>query len=224
MAKDRQTYDLHEPPIPAISGLPQWYKDIPAYRDTQQKIFGRNGSTVKQCLPFFDAMTAGYLVTLPCDIAVTRINGNLKVQWQPDMPLFDLENHERAMGIPVPPHHDPTIWRMVTYPATIVPDGYSILITNPINRFELPFTTVTGFVDSDKLHGALTVSMFFVGDFEGIIEKGTPVAQIIPIKRESWQHEIVEPDEKYLAQNSFNLLSKMNRSYKNQFWNKKMYN
>ena len=224
MAKDRQTFDLHEPPIPAINGLPQWYKDIPAYKNTNQKIFGRNSSTVKQCLPLFDAMTAGYLVTLPCDIAVVRINGNQKVQWQPDMPLFDIENFERSHGIPVPLHHDPTIWRVVTYPVTIVPEGYSTFITGPINRFDLPFTVITGFVDSDTLHGALTVSLFFVSDFEGIIEKGTPIAQIIPIKRENWQHEIIEPDEKYLAQNSFNLLSKMNRSYKNQFWKKKMYN
>ena len=162
MAKDRQTFDLHEPPIPAINGLPQWYKDIPAYKNTNQKIFGRNSSTVKQCLPLFDAMTAGYLVTLPCDIAVVRINGNQKVQWQPDMPLFDIENFERSHGIPGPLHHDPTIWRVVTYPVTIGPEGYSTFITGPINRFDLPFTVITGFVDSDTLHGALTVSLFFV--------------------------------------------------------------
>jgi hypothetical protein len=32
------------------------------------------------------------------------------------------------------------------------PDGYAVLFTHPFNRFDLPFTTLTGLVDCDRYH------------------------------------------------------------------------
>ena len=32
------------------------------------------------------------------------------------------------------------------------PEGYSVLFTHPVNRFDLPFTTLTGMVDCDRYH------------------------------------------------------------------------
>ena len=58
--------------------------------------------------------------------------------------------------------------------------------------------------------------------FMGKIEKGTPIAQVIPIKREAWKSEVVPPKE----ENRF-LLDKLRTivdfSYKIRWWNKKSY-
>jgi hypothetical protein len=70
-----------------------------------------------------------------------------------------------------------------------VPKGYSFLITHPLNRYDLPFTTMSAIVDADfGLHGG-QVPFFLKENFEGIIPMGTPIAQIIPFKRDNWISE-----------------------------------
>jgi hypothetical protein len=60
--------------------------------------------------------------------------------------------------------------------------------------------------------------------FEGMIPAGTPLAQIIPFKRESWQldfgseKEIIKAEEQRL-----NIKSKFYDAYKTMFWSKKEY-
>jgi hypothetical protein len=56
-----------------------------------------------------------------------------------------------------------------------------------------------------------------------ILEKGTPICQVIPFKREDWDSEAVEFDEEANKKNGFKLKSKIVRSYKSQFWQKKTY-
>jgi hypothetical protein len=68
------------------------------------------------------------------------------------------------------------------------PDGYALLFTHPANRFDLPFTTLTGLVDCDRYHDNWIhfPAHWHDANFSGLLPKGTPVAQCIPIKRESW--------------------------------------
>jgi DNA modification methylase len=56
-----------------------------------------------------------------------------------------------------------------------------------------------------------------------VLEKGTPICQVIPFKRENWKSEAVPFDEKANKKNGFELKSKIVRSYKTQFWQKKTY-
>jgi hypothetical protein len=46
---------------------------------------------------------------------------------------------------------------------------------------------MSAIVDSDKFYGSGNIPFFLKADFEGTIEKGTPIAQLIPIKRKSWK-------------------------------------
>ena len=70
-----------------------------------------------------------------------------------------------------------------------LPKGYSALVTSPLNRFDLPFLTVAGIIDSDKYTMPGLMPFFLKEGFSGLIPKGTPYAQIIPIKREDWTSE-----------------------------------
>src|SRR5580658_5767504 len=55
-------------PIPAVQGLPEWFKALPA--KAFNPTMGKDGETVKKCPPFIDAMTYGFLIPLPIDLKV----------------------------------------------------------------------------------------------------------------------------------------------------------
>jgi hypothetical protein len=69
-----------------------------------------------------------------------------------------------------------------------LPPGYSLLVTHPINRPDLPFVTLTGLVDADRYRDNFINFPAHWRDpnFQGVLPKGTPLAQCLPIKREEW--------------------------------------
>jgi len=235
VAATKEIYDSENPPIPAYLGIPDWFKNIPPERNSGS-LNPRLNSTVKKCIPFVDALTSGYLLRVPQDIYIGRDSeNNIISEWSvarlesrpPHQPIlvFDADKPDtRYKGIAVPDGFHEQVWRMNLYPRIETPDGYSILVTHPLNRYDLPFLSLSGVIDSDKLHGPMAVSMFLKKDFIGIIPKDTPVAQIIPFKRENWEHEILPPySDKKDREHHFKIFSKMVRSYQYNFWEKKSY-
>jgi hypothetical protein len=103
------------------------------------------------------------------------------------------------------------------------PTGYSILVVHPLNRGDMPFQTLSGIVDTDDYNMPINLPFLLKSDFEGIIEAGTPIAQLIPIKREFWSHKIEEFDEIFSSQVSKKFFTKIYRVYKNLFWKRKDY-
>ena len=54
---------LLPPPIPAVQGLPDWFKAMP--HTAFNAIAQAEGQTMKRCPPVIDAMTCGFLIPLP---------------------------------------------------------------------------------------------------------------------------------------------------------------
>jgi len=107
-----------------------------------------------------------------------------------------------------------------------MPPGWSVLITQPFNRPDLPFYAPAGIVDSDKMNntsGAANFPVYLRKDAPPTIRTGTPLYQIIPFKREDWKSEIAE----YSEAEHFKIWSKLRESfwggYKKHFWVKKKY-
>jgi hypothetical protein len=71
-----------------------------------------------------------------------------------------------------------------------LPKGYSLLVLSPINRYDLPFLTVGGIIDSDEYILPGLTPFFIKKGFIGKIPAGTPFVQVIPFKREDWNSEI----------------------------------
>ena len=88
------------------------------------------------------------------------------------------------------------------------------------------FTILEGLVDTDKYTSPVNFPFTLNNlDFEGLIPAGTPVAQVIPIKREGWS--IGKESEKNLLkrkQVGYLRNSKFYDKYKKMFWEKKEYN
>jgi hypothetical protein len=89
----------------------------------------------------------------------------------------------------------------------------------------LPFHTLSGVIDSDSFFHTSggNVPFYVHKGFEGIIPVGTPMYQIIPIKRDSWtsSNKDFNFEDNYIR--NYALGKFFNGGYKNKFWNKKDY-
>jgi hypothetical protein len=67
-----------------------------------------------------------------------------------------------------------------------------MLFTHPVNRTDLPFTTLTGLVDCDLYCDNLInfPARWHDPSFNGVLPKGTPVVQCMPVKREEWRMRV----------------------------------
>jgi hypothetical protein len=178
-------------PIPAVLGLPDWFKAMP--QKAFSSVLQTEQMTVKKCPPFIDAMTSGFLVPLIADLRVE--NGTFS--WDRDVPSGALMNYSRS---PIDFHdntqlsgtpffdEDRFVLKFTNFWTFEVPAGYSLLITHPFNRHDLPFVTLTGLVDADAYRDNFINFPAHWHDFEftGVLPKGTPVAQCVPMRRDAW--------------------------------------
>jgi hypothetical protein len=178
-------------PIPAVLGLPDWFKAMP--QKAFSSVLQTEQMTVKKCPPFIDAMTSGFLVPLIADLRVE--NGTFS--WDRDVPSGALMNYSRS---PIDFHdnsqlsgtpffdEDRFVIKFTNFWTFEVPAGYSLLITHPFNRHDLPFVTLTGLVDADAYRDNFINFPAHWRDFEftGVLPRGTPVAQCVPMRRDAW--------------------------------------
>ena len=185
------TVEFAEVIFPAISLIPQWYRKLKIFdNETNTPIvdnYTKMNLTLKSCMPFFDSLSTGYFVTTWQDLVVTQENGAAKISWVlPPDPVV-IRHEDTFKGIPTPVGYEKTSFAW-TFPISFkTPKDYSILLLHPMNRLDLPFLTSSGVIDSDQgMHGG-QIPFFIKEGFEGVIPKGTPIAQIIPFKKEAWE-------------------------------------
>jgi hypothetical protein len=204
--------------------IPEWYKNTKSYV-FDKKIptdEGTTSGTIKKCIPIFDAISSGYIITSPADVYVNTKEGSGQFFYWANFglmqfhPIEQAEEHPLKKPFPYPKWMNP--WAIQT------PKGYSILITQPMHR-DLPFTIMPGIVDTDKYTAPINFPFVINNpEFEGLIPKGTPIAQIIPFKRESWSMSFGnKKDLRKQNQITTLLTTKMFDKYKTLFWEKKQY-
>jgi len=211
-------------PKPASAFLPDWYKKLESYINGEKKPTGEGttSATIKRCVPVFDAITAGYIITLPADVFISQKDEKPWYEWANFglinfHPVEQAPEHPSRNGLPAYPKWT-NPWAIET------PKGYSVLFTQPMHR-ESPFKILDGIVDTDSYKAPVNFP-FVLNDpkFEGLIPQGTPIAQIIPFKRDSWEMELGTVDNLIDLNSVTNKLrTKFFDSYKNQFWVKKEY-
>lgn len=212
-----------EAPKPASKLLPDWYKNTQSYINNEKKPTSDGSAflTIKRCMPVFDAITAGYIIESPADVYVSIKDG---IQWF-DWSDFNLINFHPIEQAPNHPDRKPFAYPKWKNPWGIkTPKGYSTLFVQPFHR-ESVFTILSGIVDTDQYTTAVNFP-FVINDpsFEGLIPKGTPIAQVIPFKRDSWAMKLGnEKDYAAQAKVGKKLLSKFFDRYKSMFWTKKEY-
>jgi hypothetical protein len=211
-------------PTPAKKNAPEWFKKALRFKDggDSPNIWDpENGNLgMKSCVPFLDSLLTGYIVTLWQDVKVTIVDGVPSFAWNtsPDV----LTGGETEPSFPLPyGHSNGYVWKIPFIVQT--PPGYSVLVTHPLNRFDLPFTTLSAVVDSDKIFPSGNVPFILKDGFEGVIEKGTPLYQMIPFKRENWSSEVDDTLVEKNNQRMYDMTSVLMGHYKKNIWSRKNY-
>lgn len=213
-------------PIPTKKCVPDWYKKIESFNPEKIE-FDEKGSIknkgVKTCMPFFDAISAGYVQTTWTDIHVEKRNNSVIVRTASGPEILQTREN---VSMPVGDLFYPIeyVWKMPWLPK--MPKGYSALLTHPMNRLDLPFLSLSGVVDSDAYyHTPFGNFPFYIKKgFEGVIPEGTPMYQIIPLKRDQWESRSSIFNKKE-ARKRINTIEKyFYGAYKHRFWTRKDYN
>lgn len=230
MPSDSETGEIFDRPIPASHCLPEWYKTLDMYMNgiknpRNEDMSNKNSSSnlsAKACVPLLDALTAGYMITLPADVMVTDENYQYRFLWDVNYELIGSHTQRQYATLQIPKEYEKDAFKFNNFWRIKTPPGYSCMFIHPSYRFDLPFYTLSGVVDTDTYTNLINFPFFLRKDFVGIIKKGTPIAQIIPFKRENWNSEIKKDDGKlYVFVQK--LKTNMIRSYRNNFWKKKKY-
>jgi hypothetical protein len=186
-------------PIPAVRGLPDWFKALPQQASGQAA--GDRLFTIKKCPPVIDAMTYGFLMPLACDVTIR----DGEFSWDRDVPAaianyprspIDFHDPAQVAGTPFF-DEDRFVIKFNSFWTIELPEGYSLLVMHPVNRLDLPFVTLTGLVDADRYRDNFInfPARWRDPGFNGVLPKGTPLAQVIPVKREEWTARCESIDE-----------------------------
>jgi hypothetical protein len=221
-------------PLPSKNYIPEWYKKLKPYtkgkitlKSQGDAVSGEAQKTLKKCVPFMDPFISGYIFETWCDIEITTkvVNGEetYGVSWL-DTEWGFVSDRPQTEGLVVPDSYYQNKLALKTPFFVKTPPGYSVIVGQPYNRYDLPFLVLTGIVDADKyplFPGNFPI--YIKKGFSGIIPKGTPLVQIFPYKRESWKSEksLSLAKEGRLAKKM--VLSVISDWYRNNAWSKKSY-
>ena len=213
-----------EQPQPADRFIPDWYKSQESYINGKKEPLGNGSSagTIKRCMPVFDAITAGYIITTPTDVYVTQKEGEPYYEW-PSMDSIGF--HDVAQAPEHPSRNGLNLYpKFINFWGIKTPVGYSCLFVQPFHRKSV-FTILPGIVDTDSYTNAVNFP-FVLNDktFTGIIPAGTPMAQVIPFKRDTWTASLGDAkDLENSIKVSNQLKTKFFDSYKSMFRTPKEY-
>ena len=155
------------PPLPAAKSVPDWFKALPPV-DRRALSATNNALTIKRCLPFIDAMTAGWIIPLAASVRleVSQSGGKVDIGWEFDRPMISehapgqVAGHPRAPSPPLKFHNH---WTIVT------PPGWSSLFVAPLNRPHPAFDVLAGIVDTDSYRSPVHFP-FFPPAADGVYE------------------------------------------------------
>jgi hypothetical protein len=214
-------------PKPAIKSIPEWYKHIGRDVELTEEEMGKNPKlysvpmgTVKKCIPVLDALSSGYIYSLPIEVAFDAESRSFGTN--SDIQFIEGHDGRQMNGFMTDPSYIPVAYKWRNLNVIKTPPGWSCLFTHPLNRFDLPFTTLSGVVDTDTHDMPVNFPFLMKQGFNGKIEIDTPIVQIIPFKRTEWK----SVTEKYNKDHTsgFNATKLTEDNYKKNFWQRKSYN
>jgi len=197
--------ELHEvlpEPVPANKHIPEWFRKIPL--KTEQRTNTMPGATAKKCLPMLDAMTLGYIVPLQGDVHVITNDdcSVLSAEHMQDSTLPFVERHSfsqlKSTGWKTG-KQDPL--KFINYYGIKTPPGWSCLFQPLPSVWNLPYTVLSGVVDTDQYHSPVNFPVIWhQPNFDDTLLAGMPLVHVVPFKRQKHKHIIRPMNEKECKQ------------------------
>lgn len=222
--------DTVPPPRPAREYFPDWYKKAPAFEGNTPEIdsAGVVNKSLKLCVPFMDSLSAGYIQETWQDILIESVevmpnSFQLRYSFPTEPAIINLRD---KVHVSLGDEFYPTEFTFHSPWMPELPKGWSMLYVTPFNRLDLPFHVLSGIIDSDGFTQAepnSNMPFYVKKSFSGILPKGTPFVQMIPIKRESW-----ESSPQPYSEDNWRKVIRLSQQYfwggyKKVFWHKKTY-
>lgn len=225
IAQDEGVWNLRPRPYPAVKNLPTWWKDMPIYSSEENRynLDPAPAVTVKKCLPTLDMLGGGYYVPLWADVFVTQKDGLPYIKWNTVTDIFSAWPSQQVNSFEIGDGYSKLVFKNIHGWTIKTPPGWSCLFVHPAAYPNLPFKVIPGIVDTDVLDFEINTPFVVKEGFTGIIEKGTPMFQVIPFKREGWKSEfsVKKPNEHFFDRER--LYSKIHRAYASMTDGKKKY-
>lgn len=229
VALNKYGFEVSPKPFPASQAIPQWWKDATPYSVSKNNPDGKkliienheSNASFKKCTPMLDMLSSGYVVPLWADVQVKIKNDQPSLNWRVKNPVFDLHN---GHGIEKPDGYHQVKYKFINQWIPKLPRGYSALITPCFGYPNNVFRIISAVIDYDKTTHALFPPVYIKEGFEGIVEKGTPMFQIIPFKRSNWDSEFsFLKDGDFEIQLDRDVKATIVNNYIKNFWEKKNY-
>jgi hypothetical protein len=220
-------------PSPTKKHIPEWYRKAESTYDLE----GFPSAGLKKCMPYMDSLISGYVLTFPVNVYINEqkndlgylfqnSENNLQIRWDGPPEFSDLIMErpiELGSTMPRPAGHYPNHLVFSGKWSIKTPRGWSLLMTPPLNRYDLPFTASSGIIDSDKFTSPGNIPFFIKKGFSGVIPEGTPLVQLIPIKRESWLMSENDKSLEDLRVIERSLIRNPKTEYKHFAWKRKKF-
>lgn len=217
-----EDWDVIPKPFPSRKYMPDWFKSLPPKLGK-----GFEQSTIKRCSPFLDTLTAGWILPLASEIYIKTNDDCSSFEWKCnyEKPIIETHNASQLNNEKHPEFPKPPL-KFMNYWSIKVPNGWSVLFTPPLNRTDDRFVCFSGIVDCDNYEEFINFPFFWTKpNFDGILPVGTPLVQVIPIHRKSFE---MEYNAHPFSKNEWKVIErgrairKTNESwYRNKLWTRK---
>lgn len=160
-------------------------------------------TTVKHCPGIVDYLKTGYIFPAWTDMCLRFINGEMVFETAYDVPdlHYGLHKSQQYEGMSYSQRPEMGMFHKVSSPWYIkTSPGVSIMILDPYWERNKNFTSVSAIVHSDitpihmkwffELNKPIKDSPEIYDEKLQVIKSGTPLALIVPFKREKFSHEI----------------------------------
>lgn len=205
-------------PVPAVKAIPDYFRQIKPQTDNHPK-----NTTVKSCVPFLEALSAGFVIRMWCDVYVVANNGDITLDFPPDFHQIETLGSHSPAQIPKHPMANRPYgnmpmkwvnpWVIETEP------GVSCIFTSPLNHMETRFKLLDGVVDTDNYYNNINLPFLWTGgDGEFLIKRGTPLVQVIPFRREEMGIEVLPLDESKITATRALLGTRFRDKYREGMW------
>jgi hypothetical protein len=212
--------------------IPEWYINMSSYKTGTPILSGGSidNATVKRCAPVLDAFNFGYMAVLHCDVSIDTkelSNGEYEVvvQFASEPAPIATREYNNKYSLTMDNSYIPLefVW-LLRWQINTEPNS-SVLITHPLNRLDLPFTTSSGVMDTDSgfMVNVSGAPFYIKKGFNGVITAGTPMFQVIPFERQPYKYEVRELSEVNRYRRTLKWTKHFNNGYRKEHRAKKSF-
>jgi hypothetical protein len=187
-------------PVPAAKFVPDWWKNTPIVRSSFE-LSGIEAGNFKNCPALKDYFAEGYILPMWSDLILYFNSETLEWAYRIADEKFKISTHSNEQYINNVNHtvlgkSSYFIFKLQSPWKIFTPEGYSTYQLPAFYHFSDDFSAAPGVRDTDRYH-QMNIQLLIHSDKKEIfIPRGTPIAQLIPFKREKMGLEVRDATDK----------------------------